>query len=55
MALLEQNYDYDLVDTNKLMEKFIGKTITLVNDVNNSSIVGRLLSVRSSGGIVLET
>src|SRR5688572_27479114 len=32
VQLLEQNYDYDLVSRDKLLQRFIGQTITLVND-----------------------
>jgi hypothetical protein len=51
-SLLEQNYDYDLVSREKLMERFIGKRITLVDDELGSKISGTLLSV--SGGIILD-
>src|SRR5204862_4290237 len=30
LSLLEQNFDYDLIDQSKLLTKFIGKQITLV-------------------------
>jgi hypothetical protein len=53
LDLLEQNFDYDLVDQSKLLSKFIGKQITLVNDANNSVLTGTLLSV--SSGIILQS
>jgi hypothetical protein len=58
LSLLEQNFDYDLVSNAKLLQKFIGRQITLIDDANKSSIVGTLLSVGdgmvvSSGGNVL--
>jgi hypothetical protein len=52
LELLEQNYDYDLVDSNKLLEKFIGKEILLVDDYNGKKLSGKLLS--TSGGMVVE-
>lgn len=51
VQLLEQNYDYDLVSTSKLLQRFIGQQITLVNDADHSVITGTLLS--TTDGIVL--
>jgi hypothetical protein len=51
VALLEQNYDYDLVSSDKLLEKFVGKQITLVDDEHNLTTTGTLLSV--ADGLVL--
>jgi hypothetical protein len=53
LDLLEQNFDYDLVDQNKLLSKFIGQEIALVNDANNSAIFGTLLSV--NGGVIVKS
>jgi hypothetical protein len=53
LDLLEQNFDYDLVDQSKLLSKFIGKEITLVDDAKNSVLTGTLLSV--SNGMVLQS
>jgi hypothetical protein len=53
VQILEQNYDYDLVSRDKLLQRFIGQQITLVNDANNSVITGTLLSV--ADGIVLQS
>lgn len=50
--LLEQNYDYDLVSSDKLLEKFIGKDIVLHDDAKGTDLKGRLLSV--AGGMVLD-
>ncbi|MCX6777578.1 MAG: DUF4139 domain-containing protein [Candidatus Micrarchaeota archaeon] len=52
MWVLEQNYDFDLVSSTKLMEKYVGKTITVKTD-NNETIEGTLLSY--SDGLVLST
>jgi hypothetical protein len=52
ISLLEQNYDYDLVSSDKLLEKFIGKRITLIDDEHNLTTAGTLLSV--AGGLVLD-
>ncbi len=49
--LLEQNFDYDLVSSDKMLEKFIGSDITLVNDYDDTSMVVTLLSM--SGGRVV--
>jgi hypothetical protein len=44
--VIEQNYDYDLVNTNKLMEKYIGKEIQLeqITDGKKEIVDGTLLS-----------
>ncbi|MFH1750913.1 MAG: DUF4139 domain-containing protein [Candidatus Micrarchaeota archaeon] len=58
-AVLEQNYQYDLVDSTKLMEKYLDKEIEVVigNGQQGSSaketVKGKLLSY--SNGIVLQT
>ncbi|HLC48142.1 MAG TPA: DUF4139 domain-containing protein [Candidatus Norongarragalinales archaeon] len=56
--VLEQNYQYDLVDSTKLMEKYLDKEIEVVlgNSQGNSakeSVKGKLLSF--SNGLVLQT
>jgi len=51
VQLLEQNYDYDLVSTSKLLQRYIGQQVTLVNDADHSQITGTLLS--NADGIVL--
>lgn len=53
VQLLEQNYDYDLVSRDKLLQKFIGKPLTLVDDERGTHFQGTLLS--TAGGIVLDS
>jgi hypothetical protein len=55
LATLEQNYQYDLVDNNKLLSKYLGKKIKIKRWAQNEEITteGTLLS--ASGGIVLQT
>ncbi len=50
--VLEQNYEYDLVGSTKLLEKYIDQEIELTT-VEGSTYTGTLLS--ASDGIVLET
>ena len=48
LAILEQNYAYDLMSPSKLLEKFVGKDVRLVNlntEVNFSQVDAKLLSV----------
>jgi hypothetical protein len=52
VQVLELNYDYDLVSKEKLMEKYIDKTILLYNREEKSKEEYRLLS--AAGGLVLE-
>jgi len=49
-AVLEQNYEYDLVSNQKLLNKFLDKEIT-VTEKEGNTYTGTLLS--SDGGIVL--
>ena len=49
-AVLEQNYEYDLVSSQKRLEKFLDKEIT-VAEKNGSTYTGTLLSY--DGGVVL--
>jgi hypothetical protein len=53
-SVLEQNYNFDLVNAQKLIEKYIGQEITVEQNVGNSiqSNVGKLLS--ASGGLILQ-
>ena len=50
--VLEQNYQYDLVSFNKILQKYIDKEISLVSETNEL-VEGKLLS-SSGGDIVLE-
>ena len=52
-SLLEQNFDYDLVSSDKLLEKFIGKQVRIVDDEHEQEFTGELLSV--AGGRVIRT
>jgi len=50
--VLEQNYQYDLVSFSKILQKYIDKEISLVND-KSELIEGKLLSA-TGGDVVLE-
>lgn len=53
LRILEQNYEYDLLSPDKLMEKYIGRQVRLVNkdnDYNFTEVPATLLSV--NGGAV---
>ncbi|NLO82050.1 MAG: DUF4139 domain-containing protein [Clostridiales bacterium] len=52
--VLEFNYDYDLVDRDKLLQKYIDKEIWLVDRKTWEKKRCRLLSVESGGKCVLE-
>jgi len=49
-TVLEQNFEFDLVDRMSLMEKYLGETVDVTTEAE--VIRGRLLS--TSGGIILE-
>ncbi|MGV3489505.1 MAG: DUF4139 domain-containing protein [Tuberibacillus sp.] len=52
LHILEMNYDYDLVNKEKLLEKYLDRHVWIVNKENQSRTEYRLLSV--SSGMVLE-
>lgn len=48
VAILEQNYEYDLMSPSKLMEKYVGKTVKLQNfstEIGFTEVDAELLSV----------
>jgi hypothetical protein len=55
-TVLEQNFQFDLVSPSKLMERYIGRTITLAVPMGNSvsQVSGELLSA-NQGQLVLKT
>jgi hypothetical protein len=55
IKVLEQNFDYDLVSTDKLLTKYIGKDIEIerVGNDKRAKVSGKLLSVY--GGLVVQT
>ncbi|MCL2335718.1 MAG: DUF4139 domain-containing protein [Endomicrobia bacterium] len=55
ISILEQNFDYDLIDTNKLLSKYIGKDIEIerTGKDKRKNVKGRLLSVYS--GLVVQS
>lgn len=51
LQILEQNYEYDLISPSKLMEKYVGKEVKLVNknkDMDFYEVTAKLLSVNES-------
>ncbi len=40
LSVLEQNYEYDLLDPNKLLQKFVGREVTLVRPKLSSGTTG---------------
>jgi len=53
VTVLEQNYEYDLLSSSSLLEKYLGREITVAG-INGETYTGRLLS-HEDGGVVLET
>lgn len=48
-SVIEQNFKYDLVSSSKILNKYIGKEITLIGD---KTISGKLLSTTSNGVVI---
>jgi hypothetical protein len=53
VTVFEQNYEYDLVSSSSLLERYLGREITVVG-VNGETYTGRLLS-HEEGRLVIET
>ncbi len=51
VRILEQNYEYDLVNSSALFEKYLDQTVVVVTE-DGSEYSGRLLSTK--GGIILQ-
>ncbi len=54
LNILEFNYDYDLVDRDKLLKKYIDKEVYLKDRKTGEKKSCRLLSVEGAGRCVLE-
>ncbi|MCC6444637.1 MAG: hypothetical protein IT210_14415 [Armatimonadetes bacterium] len=53
VSILEQNYEYDLISPQKLMEKYIGKEITVkIGEKQDTVLTGTLLSVQGDGLVI---
>jgi hypothetical protein len=56
--VLEQNYEYDLVNSDKLLQKYVGKNITLARKTANGGsdvISGKLLSFDGGSFVIQNT
>lgn len=56
IKIYEQNFDFDLINTNKLLQQYIGNNIEIEKQLPNSSkekILAKLLAV--NGGIVVQS
>lgn len=56
MAVIEQNFDYDLLSPAKIMENAVGQTITLVrtNPANGAETREQAVVLAANGGVVLQ-
>lgn len=56
IAIVEQNFDYDLLSPDKLMEKAVGQVVTIVrtNPANGSETREQAKVLAANGGIVLQ-
>jgi hypothetical protein len=55
-AIVEQNFDYDLLSPTKLMEKAVGRTVTLVrmNPATGAELREEARVLATNGGVVLQ-
>ncbi len=56
LSLLEQNFDYDLLSPNKMLEKFVGKTVTIVktNPATGAETSEKATVLSANNGVVLK-
>src|SRR3546814_2624972 len=56
LSIVEQNFDFDLLTPDKLMDKAVGQTITLVrtNPATGAEKIERAKVLAANGGIVLQ-
>jgi hypothetical protein len=56
IGIVEQNFDYDLLSPGKLMEKAVGKTVTIVrtNPATGAETREQALVLATNGGVVLQ-
>ena len=56
LILLEQNFDFDLLSPKKMLEKFVGKTVTIVktNPATGAEISEKATVLSANNGIVLK-
>jgi hypothetical protein len=56
IGIVEQNFDYDLLSPDKLMEKAVGQTVTIVrtNPATGKEVTEQAKVLAANGGIVLQ-
>jgi hypothetical protein len=54
LRVLEQNFEYDLISPDRLMEKYLGQTIELVRLVGDEEVTVSARLVGTKGGMVYE-
>lgn len=54
LSILEQNFEYDLIQPDKLMEKYVGRNVELVRTVDGKEVRVNARLLGTSGGYVYE-
>lgn len=56
LQLLEQNFDFDLLTPNKMLEKYIGKTVSIIktNPANGAETTEKATVLSANNGVVLK-
>ena len=54
LAILEQNFEYDLISPQKLMEKFLGQDVELITRVDGEDVVTSAKLIGNQGGYVYQ-
>ena len=54
LAILEQNFEYDLISPAKLMEKYLGREVELITRVDDKEVSKQARLIGNQGGYVYE-
>jgi hypothetical protein len=54
LTVLEQNFEYDLISPEKLMEKYVGRTVELIRILDDEEITSSARLIGIEGGYVYE-
>ena len=54
ITILDQNYQFDLVDNNKLLQKYIGESITINHNLGDTSVNTTGILLSTQGGLIIK-
>jgi len=54
LAVLEQNFEYDLISPRKLMEKYVGRSVELIRTIDDKDVTVQAKLIGTESGFVYE-